>query len=69
MQSRTATITPEEPLVGGAKANPRSEPLEGEVLDKHFRMPERADVPPSSPLDIGAVITDALKAAGLMKGR
>jgi poly(hydroxyalkanoate) depolymerase family esterase len=69
MQSRTATITPEEPLVGGAKANPQPEPLEGEVLDKHFRMPERADVAPSSPLDIGAVITDALKAAGLMKGR
>jgi feruloyl esterase len=68
-QRRTATITPEKPLVGGAKANPRPEPLEGEVLDKHFRMPERADIPPSSPLDIGAVITKALKAAGLMKGR
>jgi len=32
-------------------------------------MPERADIAPSSPLDIGAVITEALKAAGLMKGR
>jgi len=69
MQSRTATIAPEKPLVGGAKANPQPEPLEGEVLDKHFRIPERADIPPLSPLDIGAVITDALKAAGLMKGR
>jgi poly(hydroxyalkanoate) depolymerase family esterase len=69
MQSGTATMTPEEPLVGGAKANPQPKPLEGEVLDKHFRMPERADIPPSSPLDIGAVITEALKAAGLMKGR
>jgi poly(hydroxyalkanoate) depolymerase family esterase len=69
IQSRTATITPEEPLVGGAKEDLQPEPLEGEVLDKHFRMPERADVAPSSPLDIGAVITDALKAAGLMKGR
>jgi poly(hydroxyalkanoate) depolymerase family esterase len=69
MQSRTATITPEKPLVGGAKANSRPKPLEGEVLDKHFRMPERADIPPSPSLDIGAVITKALKAAGLMKGR
>jgi hypothetical protein len=68
VQSRTATITPEKPLVG-AKANPQPEPLEGEVLDKHFRIPERADIPPLSPFDIGAVITEALKAAGLMKGR
>jgi feruloyl esterase len=68
MQSGTSTIAPEKPLLGRAKANPRPEPLEGEVLDKHFRMPERADIPPS-PLDIGAVITKALKAAGLMKAR
>jgi hypothetical protein len=32
-------------------------------------MPECADIPPSAPLDIGAVITKALEAAGLMKGR
>jgi hypothetical protein len=32
-------------------------------------MPERADISPSPPFDIGAVITGALKAAGLMKGR
>jgi feruloyl esterase len=68
-QSRTATIAPQKPLIGGAEANPGPEPLEGEVLDKDFRIPERADIPPSSPLDIGAVITEALKAAGLMKGR
>jgi hypothetical protein len=52
-----------------AKASPEPEPLDGEVLDKHYRIPERAGIPPSSPLDIGAVITDALKAAGLMKDR
>src|SRR5260221_12564209 len=33
-QSRTATIAPEKPLVGGAKANPRPEPLEGEEPEK-----------------------------------
>jgi hypothetical protein len=37
-------------------------------LGKDFT-PKRDDVPPSSPLDIGAVITKALKAAGLMSGR
>jgi poly(hydroxyalkanoate) depolymerase family esterase len=68
-RDRAATMTPEKPLAGGAKANPQPEPLEGEVLDKDFIMPERAEIPPTSPLDIGAVITDALKAAGLMKGR
>jgi len=68
-QSGTATTAPRKVLVGGAEANPGPEPLEGEVLDKDFRIPERADIPPSSPLDIGAVITEALKAAGLMKGR
>jgi poly(hydroxyalkanoate) depolymerase family esterase len=67
-QNRTETIVPRKPFACGAEANPRPEPLEGEVLDKNFRMPER-DIPRSSPLDIGAVITEALKAAGLMKGR
>jgi poly(hydroxyalkanoate) depolymerase family esterase len=68
VQSGTAKVALRKPLVGGAKADPQPEPLEGEVLDKDFRIPERADIP-SSPLDIGAVITEALKAAGLMKGR
>jgi hypothetical protein len=44
----------------GAKTS--EEPLEGEVLEPNF--------PPGSqhpPLDVGAVITDALKKAGLLK--
>jgi len=69
VQSGTTNIATRKPFVGGAEAKPQPEPLEGEVLDKDFRMPERADIPPSSPLDIGAVITGALKAAGLMKDR
>jgi poly(hydroxyalkanoate) depolymerase family esterase len=68
-QSGPATTAPREPLVGEAKAKAQPEPLEGEVLDKDFSMPDRANIPPSSPLDIGAVITGALRAAGLMKGR
>lgn len=44
--------------------------LEGEVLGKEFEMPPKGpDVPASSGIDIGAVITRALTAAGLMKGR
>jgi poly(hydroxyalkanoate) depolymerase family esterase len=68
MRSRIATI-PENPHVRGAKALPRPRALEGEVLGKDFRIPEHADIAPSSPLDIGAVITKALKAAGLINGR
>jgi poly(hydroxyalkanoate) depolymerase family esterase len=46
-----------------------SQVLEGEVLDPTVNArPERTGIPPS-PVDIGAVITKALKAAGLMKGR
>jgi feruloyl esterase len=42
--------------------------LEGEVLGKDFDdSPERQDVPPSSPFEIGAVINKALKAAGLLR--
>jgi len=39
--------------------------LEGEILDKNDDAPNH--VPPSSPFEIGAVITKALKAAGLIK--
>jgi hypothetical protein len=39
------------------------------VLGKDFVMPDRDNMPPLSPLEIGAVITKALKAAGLMSGR
>jgi poly(hydroxyalkanoate) depolymerase family esterase len=46
------------------------EVLEGEVLEPEFdRHSEDARVPPPSQFDIGAVITNALKAAGLMKGQ
>jgi poly(hydroxyalkanoate) depolymerase family esterase len=42
--------------------------LEGEVLAPELDAgPERTHIPPP-PIDIGAVITNALKAAGLMKG-
>jgi hypothetical protein len=45
------------------------EVMEGEVLDPTVdARPERTRIPPS-PVDIGAVITKALRAAGLMKGR
>jgi hypothetical protein len=69
MRSRIAMIAPENPHVRGAKALPQPRALEGEVLGKDFRIPEHADIAPSSPLDIGAVITKALKAAGLINGR
>jgi hypothetical protein len=37
------------------------------VLDKDFEIgPEPPRIPPSPPIDIGAVINKALKAAGLM---
>jgi poly(hydroxyalkanoate) depolymerase family esterase len=43
------------------------EVLEGEVLDKDFEIgPQHTRIPPSPPIDIGAVINKALKAAGLM---
>jgi feruloyl esterase len=45
------------------------EVLEGEVLDKEAQeAPDRASSPPTPAIDIGAVITKALTAAGLMKG-
>lgn len=44
--------------------------LDGEVLGPTYDAgPEHTHIPPSAPIDIGAVITKALKAAGLMKGR
>ena len=44
------------------------EALEGEVLDKKSGDPEHGQAPPPTRLNVGAVITKALKAAGLMKG-
>jgi feruloyl esterase len=43
-----------------------SQPLEGEVLDREPEVPP--NMPPPSSIDVGAIITRALKAAGLMKG-
>jgi len=67
MQSRVATIAPEKPHAGGAMPLSEPEALEGEVLGADFRGPV-PHVPPSSPLDVGAVITKALRAARLMRG-
>ena len=50
------------------RAAPQSHVLEGEVLDPIDPGPERPHVSPGG-IDIGAVITKALKAAGLMNGR
>ena len=51
-----------------ALALPQPYVLEGEVLAPELDAgPERTHIPPP-PIDIGAVITNALKAAGLMKG-
>jgi hypothetical protein len=41
--------------------------LEGEILDNHDERSE--NTPPFSRIDINEVITSALKAAGLMRGR
>jgi len=41
-------------------------PLEGDVLDREPEVP--LNMPPPSSIDVGAIITRALKAAGLMKG-
>jgi hypothetical protein len=69
MKSHTVTIVPAM-HDGGAAALRRPRALDGEVLGPEVdASPERTHLPPSSRLDIGAVITEALTAAGLMKGR
>jgi poly(hydroxyalkanoate) depolymerase family esterase len=51
-----------------AASLPQPHVLEGEVLDSELdARPEHTHIPPP-PIDIGAVITKALRAAGLMKG-
>ncbi len=51
-------------------ALPQAKVFEGEVLDKEpDDRPSDRTVPPFSPIDINEVITSALKAAGLMRGR
>jgi feruloyl esterase len=48
---------------------PQPHVLEGEILPPESEEgPERTHNPPPLPIDVGAVITTALKAAGLMKG-
>ena len=72
MQSEAVTIAATQRPVGrpaAALTEPEvleGEVLEGEVLDKDFEIgPEHPRIP-SPPIDIGAVINKALKAAGLM---
>ena len=63
------TVAAEQPhVIRPAAALPQPHVLEGEVLAPELDAgPERTHSPPP-PMDIGAVITKALKAAGLMKG-
>ena len=71
-ESKVATLFPPpqavpEPRAIALDSGPaESDILEGEILDKNFD--EKTYVPPSSPFEIGAVITKAMKAAGLLKG-
>jgi poly(hydroxyalkanoate) depolymerase family esterase len=68
-KSDTVTIVPEQRQDGGTAALSMPRVLEGGVLDQNLdSSPDCPHTPSSSPLDIGAVITKALKAAGLMKG-
>jgi feruloyl esterase len=62
------TVAAEQPHVRRAAPRPQPHVHEGEVKDRELdARPERTHIPPP-PVDIGAVITKALKAAGLMKG-
>ena len=51
-----------EKLDGAEGAKASAEPLDGEVLEPDFRPSAK-----HQPLDIGAVIADALRHAGLLK--
>jgi poly(hydroxyalkanoate) depolymerase family esterase len=64
---RAAMTAAEEAHLVAANANHRPEAIRSELRGTDLRPPQ-ADIPPASPLDIGAVIAKALKAAGLMKG-
>jgi hypothetical protein len=63
------TVSARQPRVTRPTAElPHSDVLEGEVLaPESSERPERPQIPPPD-MDIGAVITKALRAAGLMKG-
>jgi poly(hydroxyalkanoate) depolymerase family esterase len=68
MMGRAVTLVPGMRQDSGATAGPPA--LDGEVLGPEVdASSEPTHVPPSSRFDIGAVITKALTAAGLMKGR
>ena len=64
------TVAAKQPHAGRpAAAPPPPSVLEGEVLAPELDAePKRTHSPPP-PIDIGAIISNALKAAGLMKGR
>jgi poly(hydroxyalkanoate) depolymerase family esterase len=61
------TIAPQR-HAGADAVPPQPHVLEGEVLDASDPGPDHPRVWPGAPIDVGAVITKALKAAGLMKG-
>jgi len=63
------TVSARQPRVTRPTAElPHSDVLDGEVLaPESSERPERPQIPPPD-MDIGAVITKALRAAGLMKG-
>jgi poly(3-hydroxybutyrate) depolymerase len=69
--SETVTSAPPRRHAGRPSAPLGERPgLEGEVLDKDDDAgPQQAHIPTGPPIDIGAVITKALTAAGLMKSR
>ena len=64
------TIAPAQLYASGAEPSPPNPGvIEGEVLHPALHAdPKTARIPGAVPLDIGAVITKALTAAGLMKG-
>ena len=66
-QSEITVVDHRPHVIRPAAALPQPHVLEGEVLDSELdARPERTQVLPP-PIDIGAVITKALEAAGLMK--
>jgi len=68
-QHETVTIAPEQSSVDvDTPALPQPHVLEGEVLDAFDAGPQSAPFSSATPIDVGAVITKALRAAGLMKG-
>jgi poly(hydroxyalkanoate) depolymerase family esterase len=68
-KSEFVKIVPEKRYVSEPAATRDSiHVLEGEVLNPEDARQEHRQIPPSPPFDIAAVITKALKGAGLIKG-